>query len=95
MTGFAYAAVIVAVLVLFIWLMLKVMNGSIQAMIGTVVLMVVILGGMINIPLKENKKGPCHQYETQMMYNAATKTVMPYRVCVLRGEWVKESHESK
>lgn len=44
---------------------------------------------------KENEKGPCHQYETQMMYNAATKTMMPSRVCVLRGEWVEESHESK
>ena len=91
MMGFAYAAVIVAVLVLFIWLMVKVMNGSMQAMIATVALIVVVLGGVINISLKENEKGPCHQYETQMMYNPATKTMMPSRVCVLRGEWIKES----
>lgn len=38
---------------------------------------------------KENSKGPCVQYETQMHFNAATKTVMPARVCVLRGEWVE------
>lgn len=35
-------------------------------------------------------KSPCHKYETQLMYNAATKTMMPSRVCVLRGEWVEE-----
>ena len=38
---------------------------------------------------KENSKGPCVQYETQMHFNAATKTMMPARVCVLRGEWVE------
>lgn len=95
MMGFVYAVVIVSVLVLFIWLMVKVMNGSVQAMVGTIALMIVVLGGMINVSLKQNEKGPCHKYETQMMYNAATKTMMPSRVCVLRGEWVKEGHESK
>ena len=39
--------------------------------------------------IKENERGPCVQYETQMHYNAATKTTMPARVCVLRGEWVE------
>lgn len=32
---------------------------------------------------------PCAQYETQMMYNAATKTIMPARFCAVEGEWVK------
>lgn len=34
-------------------------------------------------------EGPCAQYETRMMYNAATKTMMPAEFCVMRGEWVK------
>ena len=91
MMAFMYAAVIVFVLVFFIWLMAKIMDGSVQAMVGAIILSIVILGVVLNISLKENEKGPCHQYETQMMYNAATKTMMPSRVCVLRGEWVKES----
>lgn len=34
--------------------------------------------------------GPCFKWQTQLMPNAATKTMMPSRVCVLRGEWVEE-----
>lgn len=33
---------------------------------------------------------PCAAYETRMTYNAATKTPMPMRVCVERGEWITE-----
>ena len=89
--GFVYAAVIVSVLVFLVWLIAKTMDGSMQAMVGVILLTTVILGVVLSISFKESEKGPCHKYETQMMYNAATKTVMPYRVCVLRGEWVKES----
>jgi high-affinity Fe2+/Pb2+ permease len=32
-------------------------------------------------------RNPCVQYESRMTYNAATKTMMPLRVCVERGEW--------
>ena len=89
--AFMYAAVIVSVLVFLMWLIAKTIDGSIQAMLGAIVLTTVILGVVLHISFKESEKGPCHKYETQMMYNPATKTVMPYRVCVLRGEWVKES----
>lgn len=36
----------------------------------------------------EDDKGPCLRYETSMYWNAATKTMMPARVCVERAEWV-------
>ena len=85
-----YAAVIVSVLVFLVWLLAKAMDGSMEAMLGAIILTTFILGGVLHISSKESEKGPCHQYETQMMYNAATKTMMPSRVCVLRGEWVKE-----
>ena len=93
--AFMYAAVIVSVLVFLMWLIAKTMDGSIQAMVGAITLTTIILGVVLHASFKESEKGPCHKYETQMMYNAATKTVMPYRVCVLRGEWVKENHKSK
>lgn len=33
---------------------------------------------------------PCAQYETQMMYNAATKTMMPAQFCAKEGTWVNQ-----
>ena len=92
--AFMYAAVIVSVLVFLLWLIAKAMDGSMQATVGVILLTTVIFGVMLSISFKESEKGPCHQYETQMMYNSSTKTMMPSRVCVLRGEWVKEgSHD--
>lgn len=57
-----------------------------------------IIGGVIGLILclatalwglnqKDNK--PCVHYETNMQYNAATKTIMPMRYCAQYGEWVK------
>jgi len=40
--------------------------------------------------VEQEQTQPCAQYETRSQYNAATKTMMPMRVCVLRGEWVTE-----
>lgn len=37
--------------------------------------------------MEESKRGPCIEWQTQMMYNAATKTMMPAKFCVQRGEW--------
>ena len=30
---------------------------------------------------------PCLQYKTQLMYNAATKTMLPAQFCVNQGVW--------
>jgi hypothetical protein len=38
----------------------------------------------------QKEKGPCFEYETGVRYNPATKTMMPYRKCVDRGEWVTQ-----
>ena len=38
----------------------------------------------------EESKGPCLNYETQIYWNSATKTMMPARVCTQRAEWIKE-----
>lgn len=101
MTGFLISAMIVIVLVIGIgvigiWLANKAVDGNWNATVAlcflrnvTVVLCFLIfllLGLVINYTTKTEATGPCHEYKTEMMYNDATKTFMPYRVCVLRGE---------
>lgn len=57
-------------------------------MAGFLVWSVFVFAGMIAASAKEEQKGPCLRYETSMYWNAATKTMMPARVCVERAEWV-------
>ena len=90
MMGFVIAATFVAAAGALLWLSVKASEGSVLAGSAAVVLVIVVLGVAINSAIKEDEKGSCHQYETRLMYNAATKTMMPSRVCVLRGEWVEE-----
>ncbi len=56
--------------------------------IGAVVMSVLTVAVVIGAVSEEEKQGPCVKYETQWSYNAGTKTNMPYRVCVERGEWI-------
>lgn len=51
---------------------------------------VIPLGAVIGLTEDKDEKYPCVHYETRMQYNPATKTVMPLKVCVERGEWVNE-----
>ena len=46
--------------------------------------------GLLSLVIETENKNPCLEYETTMMFNAATKTMMPIRSCKKRGEWVKE-----
>lgn len=48
------------------------------------------LGWVLSKVVENEQKYPCIEYEAQMMYNAATKSMMPMRVCVRRGEWMPE-----
>ena len=43
---------------------------------------------VLSISVEYEKKFPCVAYEETLHYNAATKTMMPMRMCVQRGEWV-------
>lgn len=95
MMGFAIAALIVAATGSLIWLTVKAVDGSVLARAAAIGLVIIMLGSMINALIKNGERGPCHQYDTQLMYNAATKTMMPSRVCVLRGEWVEEGHDNQ
>ena len=88
MMGFVTAVIIVAVFGSLIWLMWLAADGSVLAGAAAIVLVTVVLSVVINSSIKTEAEGPCHEYKTQLLYNAATKTMMPSRVCVLRGEWV-------
>lgn len=95
MMGFVIAATIVAASGTLMWLAVKAVDGSGLAAAAAIGLVTVVLGVVINASLKESEKGPCHQYETRLMYNVATKTMMPSRVCVQRGEWVEEGYDNQ
>lgn len=83
--------VVIAVVVA-VFLVVKALDSeaffSVQT-IGAVIFFSLLLAFLAYTIDKADKKGPCVSYETQMHYNAATKTMMPARVCTLRGEWVK------
>lgn len=50
---------------------------------------VLMLAWAISWAVDQEARNPCVEYESRMTYNAATKTMMPMRVCIERGEWVK------
>jgi hypothetical protein len=47
------------------------------------------LAWFIGRTIERYQEFPCVKYDTNMQYNSATKTVMPMRHCVERGEWVQ------
>jgi hypothetical protein len=52
-------------------------------------LVVIPLGVMFERAAQTRAAGPCLRYETGTHFNAATRTMMPYRRCVERGEWIE------
>jgi hypothetical protein len=47
------------------------------------------LAWVLSLAADREARNPCVEYELRMTYNAATKTMMPLRVCIERGEWVE------
>lgn len=64
-------------------------DGSATARFASVIFWIVTFAFLCYAVVESSSKGPCVKHETQMHYNAATKTMMPARVCVQRGEWVE------
>ena len=69
-------------------LFLAVENEDWRWGVVSVIILIGILAGAMYLTDQEESQGPCAKYETQWSYNAATKSNMPYRVCVERGEWI-------
>ena len=82
-----------AAIVLFIFVAYYSLNalfdGSCVARCLSVIFWIITLAFLCYAVVESNNKGPCVKHETQMHYNVATKTMMPARVCVQRGEWVE------
>lgn len=91
---------IIGVLVLVIWISLVcfLLIASIEtggklkiiAIAAFLFVLVVPPGLVVDGVRKKEIEQPCAEYELRMHYNPATKTMMPMRVCILRGEWVTE-----
>lgn len=54
------------------------------------ILLIIPIGFISGKIYERHKERPCVEYEHRTQYNPATKTVMPMRVCVARGEWIEE-----
>lgn len=61
---------------------------SIKLILGVVVF--VFTAWILSKLVESKKESPCVEYETILIYNAATKTMLPVRSCKKTGEWVKE-----
>ena len=85
------AAAIAGWTVIAAWLVTMTTDNATPANLGILcVFFVLSLAGLMSLTAENKSVGPCMQYETRMMYNAATKTMMPAKFCVLRGEWAEE-----
>lgn len=95
MTGFLIAAALVAYVVAIRILISVAVRFP---LIGLPLMALWVIGGMglfLNAALDaETEAGPCHRYETHIQFNAAAKTMMPYKVCVERGEWIEKGGAS-
>lgn len=95
MEGFIIAGVLVG---WFAVLMFLFLHGAYGDSIGSLILaffwLIGGLGFLVNLTLEQSKEGPCLQWETGMSYNPATKTMMPYKRCSSRGEWLNGEDKS-
>lgn len=91
MMGYIFVAtLIVAFIGSLIFTLLKAIDSEDwRWLIPFVGLLIIMIALIIKGLSEDGAEGPCVEYKTQYSYNAATKTNMPYRVCVERGEWVK------
>lgn len=82
----------VAYLALLAWLTNRAFDSESwfsPASILAMAMLVMGLSVLVYAQQQEDNKGPCVEYRTEMQWNPATKTMMPARFCVNRGEWVK------
>ena len=71
-----------------IYLSIRAMDGEVLSGIIATIIIILGLAFVLYSEEQEENSGPCLKKETQWTWNAATKTTMPYTVCVQQGEWV-------
>ena len=79
--------VVVGYFVVFFFLLMQSLYDNKIAMVGFVFWCGLGVFFLLYAGMEESKQGPCVEWQTQIMYNAATKTMMPAKFCVQRGEW--------
>ena len=89
MTGFVFAAIVLAWLMAIVYFGGKAVCGSFVSGLCVCALLIGGFGVVINAVIAEKETGPCLRYETGMHYSPATRTMMPYRTCAERGEWIE------
>lgn len=90
MTYLLVSSAIVGWFVLLFYLMWGAVNEKPLAKTVLVLFLTVSIAWFIKSASDLEKARPCAEYETRMMWSAATKTMMPARVCVERAEWIQE-----
>lgn len=90
MIWLVYSFLIIASIVVFFIALTMIFEGNWMWKVCGFLMLVVLLAYSLHWVVSRPDPGPCFKWETQLMFNAATKTMMPARVCVLRGEWVEQ-----
>ena len=85
--AFLITLIVVGYFVVFFFLLTQSLYDNKIAMVGFVFGCGLGVFFLLYSGMEESKRGPCVEWQTQIMYNAATKTMMPAKFCVQRGEW--------
>ena len=85
--AFLITLIVVGYFVVFCFLLTRSLYDNKAAMAGFVFWCAMAVFFLICAGMEESKRGPCIEWQTQMMYNAATKMMQPAKFCVQRGEW--------
>lgn len=91
MTTILLTLVSVIVLLFGFWLIMKASDSDSLLSLRTAIAVIfwsVIIGLIVIAAEKRETRYPCTDYEIQTRYNPSTKTMLPMKVCVQRGEWV-------
>ena len=64
--------------------------GECKGKAASTMVCILVNSVLIGFLIENEQENPCVQYEERMSYNAVTKTMMPMRVCIERGEWVEQ-----
>ena len=85
--AFLITLIVVGYFVVFFFLLSQSLYDNKIAMVGFVCWCGLGVFFLLYAGMEESKQGPCVEWQTQIMYNAATKMMQPAKFCVQRGEW--------
>ena len=87
--SFLFGTIVAACIILWLGSVCLCVVFSTQNPIWLAPALVILILGFGFVISQSSSEGPCLSYETRLIYNAETKTMMPARFCTNRGEWGK------